>query len=213
MFFQDRNDAGKRLVSLLDEFRDSGDALVLGLPRGGVVVALEVAKELNLPLDVWVTRKIRAPFNQELAIGSVDSDGNVMVDENTARLYEITDRYIKEEAVNQAEEIKRRYQAYRGSEQAPDVKDKTVIVVDDGVATGYTMMAALKSLKNDGAAKIICAVPVASPRVVNSLRDMADSVQCLSTPSYFSAVGEFYRDFTQVTDDEVMDCLQQARSA
>lgn len=211
MFFQDRQDAGKRLVSLLEDYRDDSYALVLGLPRGGVVVALEISLALNLPLDVWVTRKIRAPFNPELAIGSVDSDGNVLVDENTARLYEISDRYIKEEAIEQTEEIKRRYKAYRGSEEAPDVKGKTAIAVDDGVATGYTMLAALSSLRNAGAGKIVCAVPVASPRVVNRLREIADSVECLSTPSYFSAVGEFYRDFTQVEDEEVLACMEKAR--
>lgn len=210
MFFQDRKDAGKRLVALLEDYDRSSDTIIVGLPRGGVVVALEVAKALKLPLDVWVTRKIGAPFNPELAIGSVDSDGELLLDDNTAKLYEISDRYVREEVINQAEEIKRRYKAYRGTEEAPAVEGKTVIVVDDGVATGFTMMAALKSIRRNGATTIICAIPVASPRIISKLGELADEVACISSPSYFGAVGEFYRDFTQVSDDEVVECLKQA---
>ncbi|MBE0429933.1 MAG: phosphoribosyltransferase [Thermoleophilia bacterium] len=213
MFYENRKDAGQRLVSLLEEYRDEENAIVLGLPRGGVVLALEVALALNLPLDVWVTRKIGAPMNPELAIGSVDSDGNMLLDENTAKLYEISDRYIREEVEAQKEEIKRRYKRYRGTEEAPDIKNKTVLVVDDGIATGYTMLAALKSIKNNEASKIVCAVPVASPRVISRLEALADEVRVLSTPSYFGAVGEFYRNFSQVTDDEVIEYLQRARKA
>ena len=157
------------------------------------------------------TRKIGAPMNPELAIGSVDSDGNMLLDENAARLYEISDRYIREVVAEQREEIKRRYMTYRGTEHPPDVKDKTVLVVDDGIATGYTMLAALQSLKNSEAKKIVCAVPVASPRVMRKLEDLADEVAVLSTPSYFGAVGEFYRNFNQVTDEEVMECLAQSK--
>lgn len=212
MFFEDRIDAGERLVSLLEEYKETKDAVVLGLPRGGVVVALQVAQALNLPLDVWVTRKIGAPLNPELAIGSVDSDGNLLLDENAARLYEISDRYIREEAEHQKEEIKRRYVRFRGVEEAPDIKGKTAIVVDDGVATGFTMLAALQSIRNHGAGKIICAVPVSSPRVTNKLKEHADEVLALSTPSYFGAVGEFYRNFRQIEDEEVIEILKQARS-
>ncbi len=211
MFFEDRTDAGRRLLSLLEDYKGADNTIVLGLPRGGVVVALEVALELSLPLDVWVTRKIGAPFNPELAIGSVDSNGNLLLDENTAKLYEISDRYIREEVEHQAGEIKRRYMAYRGVEEAPDVKGATAIVVDDGVATGYTMMAALQSVRSNGADKIVCAVPVASPRVINQLGQLADRIECLSTPSYFGAVGEFYRNFDQVSDQEVLECLEKAR--
>ncbi len=213
MFFEDRKDAGQRMVSLVESFADGTGGIVLGLPRGGVVVALEIALALKLPLDVWVTRKIGAPLNPELAIGSVDSDGNLLLDENTVRLYEVSDRYIREEAELQKEEIKRRYLKYRGVDTAPDVSGKTALVVDDGVATGYTMMAALQSVRNAGAAKIDCVIPVASPRVKKKLDKMADEVACLSTPSYFGAVGEFYRNFTQVTDEEVIHCLKQAKDA
>lgn len=211
MFFEDRQDAGERMISLLEDYRGAADVLVVGLPRGGIVVALQIALALGLPLDVWVTRKIGAPLNPELAIGSVDSDGNLILDDNATRLYEVSDRYIREEVEHQQAEVKRRYQSYRGTEQAPDVSGKTVIVVDDGVATGYTMVAALQSLKNNNAAKLVCAIPVASPRVMRQLGSMADEVHCLSTPSYFGAVGEFYRKFNQVSDAEVMECLRAAK--
>lgn len=209
MFFEDRNDAGKRLVALLGEYKSAEDAVVLGLPRGGVVVAMEVALALDLPLDVWVTRKIGAPFNPELAIGSVDSDGKLLLDENAARLYEISDRYIREELENQTEEIKRRYESYRGTEHPPDISGKTVLVVDDGVATGYTMMAALQSIRHNEAGRVICAIPVASPRIISTLKELADEVVCISSPSYFGAVGEFYRNFQQVSDDQVKECMER----
>jgi predicted phosphoribosyltransferase len=213
MFFEDRKDAGQRLVSMVEGYREKPNTLTLGLPRGGVVVALEIALALKLPLDVWVTRKIGAPFNAELAIGSVDSNGNLLLDENTAKLYEVSDRYIREEVEEQKEEIKRRYLKYRGQESAPDVNEKTVLVVDDGVATGYTMMAALKSVRHAGAERIVCAIPVSSPQVIHNLEKLSDEVACLSTPSYFGAVGEFYRNFSQITDEEVIECLQKAKAA
>ena len=212
MFFEDRRDAGTRLISLLEKYKGASGALVLGLPRGGVVVAFEVALALGLPLEVWVTRKVSAPFNPELAVGSVDSNGNLLLDKNALKLYEISDRYVREEADIQAAEIKRRYQTYRGIEKAPDIKDKTVLVVDDGIATGYTMRAALESVRKSGAAKVVCVVPVASPNVIRKLEELSDEVICLSTPSYFGAVGEFYRNFEQVSDDEVMDLLKKAES-
>lgn len=210
MLFNNRTDAGQRLVTLLEDYRGADNALVLGLPRGGMVVGVEVALALELPLDVWVTRKIGAPFNPELAIGSVDSNGKLLMDKGAAKLYEISDRYIREETRNQVDEIKRRYQAYRGTDEAPDVTGKTVLVVDDGIATGYTMLAALQSIKDNGAGHIVCAIPVASPRVMNQLEQISDKVACLSTPSYFGAVGEFYRNFEQVSDEEVLECLARA---
>jgi predicted phosphoribosyltransferase len=213
MFFQDRNDAGRQLAPMLDDLRGAADTLVLGLPRGGVVVAMEVALALDLPLDVWVTRKIGAPSNPELAIGSIDSNGNLLLDESIIRLYEVSDRYVREEAEIQRAEIERRYLKYRGSADAPDITGKDVIVVDDGVATGYTMLAALRSIRSNGAASVTCAVPVASPRVINSLEAETDRVECWSSPSYFSAVGEFYKDFQQVSDEQVLECLRRAHEA
>lgn len=211
MFFEDRKDAGGRMIPLVGEYGGKDDTVVLGLPRGGIVVALEIALALQLPLDVWVTRKIGAPLNPELAIGSIDFDGNLLLDENAAHLYEVSERNIREMADEQVAEAKRRYERYRGVAEPPDVKGKTVLVVDDGVATGFTMLAALKSLRHRGAQTIICVVPVASPRVMNRLEKNADAVYCFSTPSYFGAVGEFYRNFDQVSDEEVIACLEKAR--
>jgi predicted phosphoribosyltransferase len=213
MFFQDRVDAGQRLVPLVERYKGADNAIVLGLPRGGIVVALEVARELELPLDVWVTRKIGAPMNPELAIGSVDTDGNANIDENATMLHDVSERYIREEIERATGEIRRRYLTYRGSEEPPDVKGKTVLVVDDGIATGFTMIAALQSLRSRDADKIVCITPVASPRVVTQLGELADEVESLSTPSYFSSVGEFYRDFSQVDDDEVIASLETAKGA
>lgn len=211
MFFEDRRDAGRRLISLVEQYREAENTLVLALPRGGVEVAIEVAQALKLPLDVWVTRKIGAPFNPELAIGSVDGDGEVYLDENALILYEISDRYVREETVAQTAEIRRRYLQFRGNEKPPDLKGRTVLVVDDGVATGFTMIAALTSARRSGAGKIVCVVPVASPGVMNRLEALADEVQCLSVPSYFGAVGEFYRNFEQVSDEQVVALLEEAK--
>lgn len=211
MFFEDRKDAGERLVPFLEKYRGATDTMVLGLPRGGVVVALEVSLALDLPLDVWVTKKLGAPLNPELAIGAIDSDGELLLDENTAKLYEVSDRYIREEVELQQQEVKRRYERYRGVAAAPDVSGKTVIVVDDGIATGYTIMAAIGSIKRNGSQRTVCAVPVASPRVISRLEQQVDEIHCFSTPSYFSAVGEFYRNFSQVSDEEVLDCLKRAK--
>lgn len=213
MFFEDRKDAGGRMIPLVEEYGGKDDVIVLGLPRGGIVVALEIALALQLPLDVWVTRKIGAPLNPELAIGSIDFDGNLLLDDNAIRLYEVSERNIREMADEQIAEAKRRYERYRGVAEPPDVNGKTVLVVDDGVATGFTMLAALKSLRHRGAQTIICVVPVASPRVMNRLERNADTVLCFSTPSYFGAVGEFYRNFDQVSDEEVIACLEKARQA
>jgi predicted phosphoribosyltransferase len=213
MYFHDRADAGQRLIPMVERYQGDPSALVLGLPRGGIIVAGEIASALELPLDVWVTRKLAAPMNPELAIGSVDTNGDTIIDENAIRLYEVSERFIREEVEQAIEEIKRRYLAYRGSESPPDVKGKTVLVVDDGVATGFTMIAALESLRKHDAEKIICVVPVASPRIISRLGELADEVEALSTPSYFGAVGEFYRDFTQVSDEEVIACLEASKNS
>jgi predicted phosphoribosyltransferase len=148
-------------------------------------------------------------MNPELAIGSIDTNGNVMLDEDSTRLHDISERFIREEVERETGEIKRRYLAFRGSEEPPEVKGKTVLVVDDGIATGFTMIAALNSLRSREAEKIICIVPVASPAILSRLNELADEVEVLSTPSYFGAVGEFYRDFTQVSDSEVIASLDE----
>src|SRR5665647_3307816 len=198
-FFGDRVDAGKRLASALKNFSGK-KGIVLAIPRGGVVVGFEIAKALNLPLDVIIPRKIGAPDNPELAIGAVAEDGTEILDSNLIKYLGVSREYIKEE-------IERRLKLYRQDTSYPDLKGLDVIVVDDGIATGSTMKAALASVKNRGAASITVAVPVGPPSTIEELEKMADRVVCLYTPEFFQAIGEFYKDFSQTSDEEVIGLL------
>ncbi len=190
-----------------------GDCIVLAIPRGGVVVGYYVAEYLKLPMDVIVPRKIPAPGQPELAIGAVASwgDHEPIVDERSVRLLGVTQDYIEREARRQLEEINRRLIAYRGTTDPPDVKDREVILVDDGIATGYTTLAAATAAGRLGARSITLAVPVGPPDSVEALRGHVDRLICLRTPSPFMAVGCWYRDFEQVSDAEVIDLLRRAR--
>jgi putative phosphoribosyl transferase len=210
MVFSDRIEAGKHLAEALKHatFRDG---VVLAIPRGGVVVGYEVADALNLPLDVIIPRKIGAPNNPELAIGAVTEDGTVFLDEEIVNYLSVSQDYIENESQRQRLEIKRRMQLYRQNLPYPNLKNRDVIVVDDGLATGSTMKAALASAKNKGANSVTVAIPVGPPSTIAKLKDMADRVVCLSTPEFFSAIGEFYRDFNQTTDEEVIELLKKNR--
>ncbi len=210
MLFEDRHDAGKQLAQQLEEYRGK-NAIVLALPRGGVVVGYEVAKELNLPLDVIVTRKIGAPGNPEYAIGAVTETGDVQLNQEEIRLYGISRQYVDEEIRRQKQEIERRVQLYRGGRRMPSVWDKIAIVVDDGIATGFTMRASIRALKAEQPKKIVLAVPVAPPDVLDELRTEVDEVVCLETKEPFFAVGAWYRHFEQTTDEEVRDYLIMAK--
>lgn len=201
--FKDRQSAGKVLASHLKQYKGRDNTIVLGIPRGGVVVAKEVAHELNLPLDIIVTRKIGAPFQKELALGAVDADGEVFGEVGgVGEIREIIEREIGE--------IKRREKLYRGGMKPLEISGKVVILVDDGIATGATTLAAIRFLKRHGAKKIILAVPVASEeaveRVKREIRGIGEIV-VLETPEYFQAVGQFYQDFKEVTDEEVIYLL------
>ena len=207
-FFSDRVDAGKRLALALKDFSGK-KGIVLAIPRGGVVVGYVIAKALNLPLDVIIPRKIGAPDNPELAIGAVAEDGSAILDQNLIRYLGVSREYIKEEAERQKQEIGRRFKLYRQDTSYPDLKGLDVIVVDDGIATGSTMKAALASVKNRGAASITVAVPVGPPSTINDLQKMANRVVCLQTPEFFQAIGEFYSDFTQTSDEEVIELLRE----
>ncbi|HOQ30548.1 MAG TPA: phosphoribosyltransferase [Armatimonadota bacterium] len=209
MIFEDRVDAGRRLAKALEEYRGR-DLVILGVPRGGVVVADEVARALNAPLDIVVARKIPAPGNPELAIGAVAADGSDMIDPMARHYPGVTPEYLERAKAEQIAEIQRRLQAYRGGRPAPDIAGKTVIVVDDGIATGSTVMASLRSLRNRGAAELILAVPVGPPSSIERLRAEADRVVVLETPEPFFAVGEWYQRFDQVTDEEVVEILRRA---
>ena len=205
-FFVDRVDAGKRLASALKNF-SSKKGIVLSIPRGGVVVGYMIAKTLNLPLDIIIPRKIGAPDNPELAIGAVAEDGTAILDQNLIKYLGVSREYVIEETERQKQEIKRRLKLYRQDASYADLKGLDVIVVDDGIATGSTMKAALASVKNRGASSITVAVPVGPPSTIEELEKMADRVVCLFTPDFFQAIGEFYRDFSQTSDEDVIGLL------
>lgn len=208
MVFENRRDAGRRLAALLEEYEGS-DALVLAVPRGGVVVGYEIAAMLDLPLDVVVPRKLGAPEEPELAIGAVSAwgDHEALLDYGTIRLLGVPTDYIEREINEQISEIGRRLVKYRGSTDPPDAKGRTIIVVDDGIATGYTLRAAVSGLKRLHPAKLVLAVPVASPDAAQMLSTMVDEFHALITPTPFLAVGHWYKDFEQTTDDEVVALL------
>jgi len=197
--WRDRREAGRYLAEALKEFKNK-DVLVLAIPRGGVVVGDEVATALNAALDVVVPRKIGAPFNPELAIGAIAADGSKVLDQNLIQRLDVSEEYLKKEIERQTEEIKRRISEYRGDRPPLEIEEKTVILVDDGVATGATTLAAIKYLRNKKPAQIILAIPVGPPDTVEKLKKEVDRLICLSIPSLFYAVGQFYEQFEQTTD-------------
>jgi len=212
MVFKNRADAGRRLVPGLLPYKRQ-NPLVLALPRGGVPVAYEVATALDAPLDIVVVRKLGAPGRPELGIGAVvDGDhAQSVLNDDMLRLLEVSDEYLEAEVARQLQEIRRRQQLYRGGHPPEAVCGRTVIIVDDGIATGGSMRAALRAIRRGGADKLVVAVPVAPPETIAWLRQEADDVVCLSTPVRFEAVGQFYQDFRQTTDEEVMRLLDASR--
>jgi putative phosphoribosyl transferase len=209
VIFADRVDAGARLAEALERFAGH-DGVVLAIPRGGVVVGEVVARALGAPLDVVVPRKIGAPMNPELGIGAI-APGIRVLDPRMIQMLGVTPDYLEREIETQEREIERRERAYRGPRPPVDVRGKVAIVVDDGVATGGTAIAALRWARGAGAERVVLAVPVAPGRALARLRDEADEVDVLSAPDPFSAVGEWYGSFRQTSDREVVEAL--ARSA
>jgi putative phosphoribosyl transferase len=206
--YRDREEAGKKLAEALRFLKGRKDVLVLAIPRGGVPVAKEVADALRAPLDLIVTRKIGAPGNPELAVGAVTQDGESVIDTGLVRTLGIPDDYLRREALRQVEEIGSRMRRYRGGRPYPVLEGKTLVIVDDGVATGSTVKAAIESARRRRPAEVIVAVPVGSREAIGELSGLADRVVCLSTPEPFFAIGEFYRDFDQVGDETVRDILR-----
>ena len=209
--FRNREEAGRLLARALGAYAGRDDVVVLGLPRGGVPVAAEVAQFLQVPLDVLVVRKLGAPGQEELAIGAIGEGGVRVLHERLVRDLGLSHEAIERIAGREKCELERRVVAYRGGHQALEVEGKTVILVDDGVATGATMRAGLQTLRALGAARIIAAAPVGAADSVASLEDDADEVVVLEKPLWFSAVGQWYEDFGQTTDDEVRALLARYR--
>ncbi|HLY22036.1 MAG TPA: phosphoribosyltransferase family protein [bacterium] len=209
MRFRDRRDAGEHLARELGALA-LGPAAVLAIPRGGVLVAEALVRAHDWPLDVAIPRKLRAPQNPELAFGAVTGDGTVYVDAALARALRITDAYLRDEIDTQIGEIERRRIAYGGARPDPDVRGRTAIVVDDGVATGATVIVTVRMLRHALAREVIVAIPVGAPDAIRRIEREADRVVCALRPPSFAAVGEFYEDFRQTTDEEVVDALQRA---
>ena len=209
--FKDRTEAGRKLAAALRRHA-GGDVIVLGIPRGGVVVAAEVARELAAPLDVVITRKIEAPGEPEYALGAVTQDGEAILDSQAAEALGASKAYLEEQVRQKREEVKERVLRLRGAEPYPSLEGKRVIVVDDGVATGSSMGAAVMSVRKRNPKEVIVAVPVAPMGVVQSLQGDGIDVVCLETPDEFLAIGEFYSEFDQVEDAEVKRVLEESRS-
>jgi predicted phosphoribosyltransferase len=210
--FRDRRDAGRRLAAELTNYAEQNDVLVLALPRGGVPVAYEVARALHAPLDVFMVRKLGVPGYEELAMGAIATGGVRVLDEEVVRMLHLPRDVIERATAIEMTELERRERQYRGDRPAPDVRGRTVILIDDGLATGSTMRAAIAALKKEGAKRIVVAVPVAPPETCQALRAQVDDVLCAVTPEPFRAVGLWYGDFSQTTDEEVRYLLARAAS-
>ena len=210
-FFRDRREAGRLLATKLAAYANRPDVIVLALPRGGVPVAYEVARALNAPLDIFLVRKLGVPGYEELAMGAIATGGVRVLNDQLVGGLRIPDYIVDEVAASEQQELVRRERLYRGDRPAPDVRGRTVILVDDGLATGATMLAAVKALRQQQPARIVVAVPTASPETCEQLRAEVDDIICAITPEPFHAVGLWYEDFSQTTDEEARDLL--ARSA
>jgi predicted phosphoribosyltransferase len=210
MLFQDRFEAGRVLASRLRQFSGRHDVVVLALPRGGVPVGYEVAEALHVPLDVFVVRKLGTPGQEELAMGALAPGGITVLNREVIQALEIPRQIIDAAVRKEQSELERREREYREGRPAADVKGRTVIVVDDGLATGSSMRVAARALRKQGATKIVVAVPVAARSTCEEFEGEADQLICAATPEPFWAVGQWYRNFTQTTDDEVRELLARA---
>jgi putative phosphoribosyl transferase len=211
--FRDRREAGRLLAAQLSAYASRPDVLVLALPRGGVPVAAEVARALGAPLDVFVVRKLGVPGHEEFALGAIATGGVRVLNDDVVRALRIPDRVIDAVAAKEQEELARRERLYRGDRPPLDVRGRTVILVDDGLATGATMHAAIKALRQQQPACIVVAVPTASPETCDELKREVDEVICATTPDPFYAVGLWYEDFSQTTDEEVRELLARGTGA
>src|SRR4051812_17892104 len=201
--YADRRTAGGALAAALAPYAHREDVIVLALPRGGVPVAFEVARALDAPLDVFVVRKLGVPGHEELAMGAIATGGTRVLNKQLVESLDLPPEWIEAIDAKERRELERREDAYRGGRPPPELSGRTVILVDDGLATGSTMLAAVWAVRQEEPARIVVAVPVADPRVCDALRGEADEVLCLHTPERLQAVGARYEDFSQTTDEEV----------
>jgi putative phosphoribosyl transferase len=208
--FTNRTEAGRRLADDLREYAGRDDALVLALPRGGVPVAFEVARALGLPMDLFLVRKLGVPGHEELAMGAIASGGVRVLNEEVVRMFSPPEDTIARVAAQEQEELERRERAYRGGRRDLHLEGRTVILVDDGLATGSTMRAAAQAVRAQDPARIVVAVPVAAAETCDEFRGEVDEVVCTLTPDPFRAVGIWYDDFAQTTDEEVRELLRRA---
>jgi predicted phosphoribosyltransferase len=208
--FADRTEAGRRLATELARYADRPDVIILALPRGGVPVGYEVARALRAPLDVFVVRKLGVPGHEELALGAVASGGVRVLNDQVVRALRIPPDVIEAVTASELRELERRERLYRGDRDAPDVRGRTVVLVDDGLATGATMQAAIAALRQRGPARIVVAVPTAARETCDQLRREVDNVICAITPEPFHAVGLWYEDFSPTTDEQVRELLARA---
>ena len=210
--FTDRVDAGKKLAKELSKYANRPDVLILALPRGGVPVAFEVAKELNVKMDVFIVRKLGVPGNEELAMGAISSDNIRVLNEDIVRSFQIPERVINMVAENELKELERRERTYRGDSPKPEIGGSIVILIDDGLATGATMRAAASAIKTKNPAKIVVAVPTGARDTCELFGREVDEVICIATPEPFYGVGAWYGNFSQTTDQEVCELLDKARA-
>jgi putative phosphoribosyl transferase len=210
--FEDRTQAGRLLGEALADYAKRPDVIVLALPRGGVPVGLEVARMIDAPLDIMLVRKLGTPGQEELAMGAIASGGVCVLNPDIVAVIDISQEAIEAVAATERQELERRERAYRGNKPPPAVENHCIILVDDGLATGASMLAAVSALRQRKPASIVVAIPVAPPDTVQRLKQEADDVVCLATPEPFSAVGRWYREFSQTSDDEVTSLLDRAWS-
>ena len=210
--FKDRHEGGKLLAKELARYERAEDAIVIALPRGGVVVGYDICLALALPLDVLITRKLGTPWNPELAMGAIAETGYVHMNPDVMREYHVTQAQLDREMESQKSEIQRRIQRYRGGQAMASLKGKTVILVDDGIATGATFFASIGAISKQETARLVAAVPVAPPRIVAELKGLVDEVVVLYSTEWFFGIGQFYEQFPQVDDEEVVASLETVRA-
>ncbi len=209
MVFENRQDAGIKLAAELKEYERDSESVIVAIPRGGVEVAFFISQKLSLPMEITIARKIGSPFSSELAVGAVSEEGDIILNDSVIEDYNISREYINLQAKKEREEIKRRLDKYRGGKKLSDFRGKKVIITDDGIATGATIKAIIKLIKKKNVQELVVAVPVAALDTLEEIRKECDKIVCLYSPSSFGAVGAFYRDFDQVSDEKVLDFMKK----